>query len=262
MTRQMTVGNSRSSSALTEWIGGDVERSKLTDWAALDFGACWLFVSRTVSDDTDDDGGTFRATPVALEQHLNGVYQRTRRTAENLGLPATLVADLALAARLHDLGKLDARFQRLLAREPGQPPLGKSGRGWLQRRQAAFASDYPHGERHESLSVELIVRRKLHAEAHDSELVEHLVASHHGWSRPFTRRAAGRAVVSDSILGVTFDETLEHCEASRAPARFQRVQERYGWLGLAWLESILQLADQRQSEAEETGQIAESGGDH
>ncbi len=242
------------------WISEDDSRSELREWTWVDLGRRWLFVSHLPIDD-DDDGPTFRRRAVSLESHLNGVEARTRAVAERLGLPSPVTADLALAARLHDIGKLDERFQRLCGRAPSAAPLGKSAENWVARRRREALSDYPKDERHEALSVELMIRYGLHATANDPQLVEHLVASHHGWARPFIRSAQGTARIDDRLFDVDFAAALAHEEAERAPARFHAVQKRFGWLGLSWLEAIVQLADHRQSEAEERGEIASAGGE-
>ena len=241
------------------WIAEDQSRSVLQDWTWIDAGRRWLFVSHLPIED-DDDGPTFRCRAVRLESHLNGVAARTRAVAARLGLPARMTEDLSLAARLHDLGKLDDRFQQLCGRTFGTEPLGKSGQDWVARRRREAVSVYPKGERHEALSVELMIHNGLHDTANDAELVEHIVASHHGWARPFIRTAQGKAPVRDRLFGVDFGADLTHKEAMRAPARFRSVQRRFGWLGLSWLEAIVQLCDHRQSEAEERGEIAPAGG--
>ena len=241
------------------WIAEDDTRSTLMEWTWIDLGRRWLFVS-DLPIDGDDDGPTFRRRAVSLESHLNGVATRTRAVAERLGLSPSMTADLELAARLHDLGKLDDRFQRLCGRTPDTAPLGKSSQNWIARRRRESISDYPRGERHEALSVELMIRYGLHQTANDAELVEHLVASHHGWARPFIRSAQGTARVRDQIFSLDFETELAHEEAERAPARFRSVQQRFGWLGLSWLEAIVQLSDHRQSEAEQRGEIAPLGG--
>ena len=242
------------------WIADDETRSTLQDWRWIDLGRRWLFVSDLPIED-DDDGPTFRRRAVSLESHLNGVEARTRAVAERLGLPQDMTADLTLAARLHDLGKLDDRFQRLCGRTQDTGPLGKSSLDWVARRRREAVSDYPKGERHEALSVELMIRYGLHETANDEALVEHLVASHHGWARPFIRAAQDTAPVRDRLFGLDFATELAHEEATRAPARFRSVQQRFGWLGLAWLEAIVQLCDHRQSEAEKQGEIGPAGGE-
>ena len=241
------------------WIAADETRSILQGWTWINVGRRWLFVS-DLPVEADDDGPTFRRRAVSLESHLNGVEARTRAVAERLGLPPEMIADLTLAARLHDLGKLDDRFQRFCGRTPDSVPLGKSSLDWVARRRREAISDYPKGERHEALSVELMIQYGLHETASDAELVEHLVASHHGWARPFIRTAQGTAPVHERLFSVDFDTELAHEEATRAPARFRTVQQRFGWLGLAWLEAIVQLCDHRQSEAEKRGEIGPSGG--
>ncbi len=241
------------------WIGADEARSALQAWKWVDIGRRWLFVSE-LPIESGDDGQTFQRRPVSLESHLNGVSTRIRAVAERLGL-SEMATDLALAGRLHDLGKLDDRFQRLCGRKQDAAPLAQSGHSWIERRRHAALSDYPKEERHEALSVELMIRYGLHKTARDEQLVEHLVASHHGWSRPFVRAARGTARIDDQLLGLAFDDELAHAEPERAPARFRAVQARFGWLGLAWLEAIVQLSDHRQVEAQKRGDLAPVGGE-
>lgn len=241
------------------WIQESDERSFLKNWTRVDLGRRWLFVSK-LAINPDDDGLSFPRGPVTLESHLNGTSERTQAVAKRLGLLPEMAHDLVLAARLHDLGKLDARFQRLLGRKLGSAPLAQSGHSWIERRRQQAVSDYPWGERHEALSVELMIRYRLHATAHDTQLVEHLVASHHGWARPFIRAAQRVAEISDQVFGVEFATKLSHREAVRAPARFRSVQGRFGWLGLAWLEAIVQLSDHRQVEDQTKGNLAAAGG--
>jgi CRISPR-associated endonuclease/helicase Cas3 len=94
------------------------------------------------------------------------------------------------------------------------------------------------------------------AKAHDRELVMHLVASHHGWCRPFA------PALDDEDARVV---TLQHGEVEMAASarhrlaqlssgvaqRFWTLNERYGCWGLAWLEAVLRLADHRASEERE-----------
>ena len=230
------------------WIAASPDRAFLRTWVWLDAGRRWLFVS-SLPAVAHSDASSLRARRVALSVHLPAVARRAREVAVNLQL-GSLVRDVELGARLHDLGKLDSRFQGLLGRPPGHEPLAKGSGAWFAFRDAARLNGYPPGERHESVSVELMRRSHLHRGAVDPELVEHLIASHHGWARPFTTLPVDSAEVSDTLLGRRFDARVEHAEAARAPARFRVVQQRYGWHGLAWLEAVLRLSDHRQSDLE------------
>ena len=64
--------------------------------------------------DGSDEAGSFTSTGVSLRQHLDGVGERAGQIAERLGLPRGIVEDLRFAGRLHDLGKVDSRFQMQL----------------------------------------------------------------------------------------------------------------------------------------------------
>jgi CRISPR-associated endonuclease/helicase Cas3 len=111
--------------------------------------------------------------------------------------------------------------------------------------------------RHELLSVRLIESAPgLLESAHDPELVLHLVASHHGFCRPFAPvvRDDEPVPVEHTILGhrMSSDSAtrLERLD-SGVPERFWRLVRRYGWWGLAWLETLMRLADHRCSEDEQ-----------
>jgi CRISPR-associated endonuclease/helicase Cas3 len=86
----------------------------------------------------------------------------------------------------------------------------------------------------------------------DFDLLLHLIGSHHGRCRPFA------PVVEDrEPLDVRYgdwrggsDHGLERV-GSGVCERFWQLTRRYGWHGLAYLESMVRIADQRQSEAEQ-----------
>ncbi|HEX7114951.1 MAG TPA: CRISPR-associated endonuclease Cas3'', partial [Steroidobacter sp.] len=225
-------------------------------------------VGSTESTDTfsdEDDASASGTTRVSLHEHSRGVAHYARRFAQGCGLSAEITKDLELAGYCHDLGKADPRFQALL--NNGNPwvsmlggeLLAKSERipqGRTAYERARARSRYPKGGRHELLSVRLIEREKsLLSTAHDPDLVLHLVASHHGFCRPFA------PVIDDSeplevvfILGghrfsALSNTGLERLDSGMAD-RFWRLTRKYGWWGLAWLEAILRLADHRCSEAE------------
>lgn len=215
---------------------------------------------------TSEDLSYSATVRVTLDDHLGGVERWARRFGEGVGLPGKLADDLALAARLHDVGKADPRFQAMMhgghlwAALVGGPLLAKSGNlpsGLAEYRRACRESGYPQGTRHELLSVRLIESVPgLLESAHDEDLVLHLVASHHGRCRPFAPVVANdeSVKVEDTILGYEMSANsatgLERLD-SGVPERFWRLVRRYGWWGLAWLEALMRLADHRCSEAEQ-----------
>ena len=206
--------------------------------------------------DGSDESGSLTGTGVTLERHLRGVEERAMGIAKRLGLASELVIDLRLAGRLHDVGKVDRRFQTQLvggdpvALEMLGEPLAKSLPG-VNR-----VNRYPAGLRHEIASVAMIESNTdVLAAACDKDLVLHLVGTHHGWSRPLP------PIIEDSapqMLTYQFDghalatntDFVESSLALDMADRFWRLIERYGYYGLAWLETILRLADHRQSEEE------------
>ena len=202
--------------------------------------------------------------PVRLESHLRGVERFARRYAVGCGLPEELTDAVARAGLLHDVGKADRRFQAWLQGSNewwGNEYLAKSeqmpkGRADADARELA---KYPKGGRHELLSVRLAESALplLPGDAELRELVLHMIASHHGYCRPFAPVVHDEASVPTEYglagkrmrwLGPTELESLD----SGVADRYWRLVRRYGWWGLAWLEALLRLADWRQSEWEQT----------
>ena len=210
--------------------------------------------------DDSDEASSFTATGVSLSRHLEGVGERAGCIAERLGLPRKIVGDLRLAGRLHDLGKVDSRFQSQLvggdlvelAMRDGEP-LAKSLPG------ARRVAGYPAGMRHEIASVAMIESNAhVLGLAHDEDLMLYLVGTHHGWGRPLP------PIIEDpdpEALSYEWDGYFLTARSDLADGflaldmadRFWRLVERYGYHGLAWLEAVLRLADHQQS-AEESGQ--------
>lgn len=225
---------------------------------------------------TDDDDSFHAGQSVTLAAHSGDVECFAREYATAVGLPAPMIEDLALAGWLHDIGKADTRFQILLrggseiAFYKDATPLAKSGLppgARAAHRLAQKRSGYPKGARHEVQSVAMIEGHieEVKAKAHDIDLVLHLVASHHGYCRPFAPVVVDDSPVdvalprhqSAAFGAVDFGSTSSKHELHRLDSpladRFWGLVERYGWPGLCWLEAILRLADHRASEMEQAG---------
>jgi CRISPR-associated endonuclease/helicase Cas3 len=218
------------------------------------------------AEDDTPHGSSVTGARITLAVHQEDVARRARAMAEQLALPEAVVNSIEYAARWHDEGKRDPRFQAMLhggnqfAAELAPEPLAKSGMDPADRAAFRIAwqrSKYPAGMRHEALSSQ-ILRRQLEVfppgDTVDDELITHLVASHHGRSRPLLPPVVDDdpQLVDREGLG-TFDtsQTIDW----EAPRRFAYLNERYGYWGLALCEAILRLADQNASAAPDLGAV-------
>ncbi|MBV8844757.1 MAG: type I-U CRISPR-associated helicase/endonuclease Cas3 [Bryobacterales bacterium] len=262
--------------AVPDWLSGlalalSTDRgSRLVETA----GAYAIAGRRGRGEDLGTAGdGSSLGVPVKLRNHCVRVRGYAKRFAKSLALPKTLVSDIALAGVLHDVGKADPRFQVWLhngdevAAALADAPFAKSSQSPRNRaaiRLARERSGYPRDGRHEVQSLALIQNRDdVRQRANDWDLVLHLIVSHHGFGRPFVpvvddpRPTAVTLEHGPLKLDHTSDHRLYRLD-SGVSERYWRLSRRYGWWGLAWLETILRLADHRRSEDEE--RLAVSGG--
>ena len=203
-----------------------------------------------------DEAQSCTGTGVTLKEHMDGLGSLAAEFSKSLGISQELENDIRLAGRLHDLGKVDPRFQlQLVGGDPVKragldEPLAKS----LPNTPTAWR--YPKSMRHEMASVALIESNpQVLEEAHDPDLVLHLIATHHGWARPIP------IIPEESDpqnLQYTFEGHQMEASSDLAPTtialegadRFWKLSKKYGHHGLAWLEAIFRLADHRQSARE------------
>lgn len=220
--------------------------------------------------DSTTAGSSVSERPVPLTEHHNEVGALAEQFARTLELSPELIDSVRQAAAWHDLGKLDPRFQTilfagvaldaetaLLAAEP----RAKSGIDPTDRRARRVArrdSGYPVNGRHEALSAALARHRLANTDTSlDAELVEHLVAAHHGHSRPLlppvpddNRPQEIRVPEWNLTVPLPDDYGIDWT----SPRRFRRLCDRYGIWGLALLEAIVRLADIACSAGEYCGE--------
>lgn len=213
---------------------------------------------------TEDDARSATGPErLRIDAHGESVAAWARRYVDVLKPAPADAADIVLAARLHDLGKADRRFQVALAggdpwNAPDDAPVAKSAAPVPP--QAFTRAGLPKGWRHEALSVRLA---RVHPEldsATDPLLVLWLIGTHHGLGRPFfgfTDPLAGTpAETIAGALGVTAwagapapgpQSPAFDFDGFDWPALFDVLKARYGTWGLAHLEAIVRLADHRAS---------------
>lgn len=238
----------------TGWVAETLQELTGGRWIpAADGESYTAIVSRTVFDQSD--GRSAYGREVRLDEHMKNCARVAAQFAE--ALPERLRRTVERAAATHDLGKADPRFQAWLrGGNPVRPDelIAKSSRNGQNRaaiKRARELSGYPKGGRHELTSTALLLARGGGAEDLDGDLLLHLVASHHGRCRPFAPVVADDepVAVTHAGLSVSSKHELEGV-GSGVSERFWRLTKKYGWYGLAYLETLVRLADQRQSEAE------------
>lgn len=183
----------------------------------------------------DDDGSRSAKEPQKLAPHCERAEKYAVQLGAALKLGAVEAEALRVAARWHDRGKDRDVWQRSIGNlDYPQVKLAKSGgKIWPIR-----ASRY----RHEFGSL-------LEMDGDGSDLARHLVAAHHGRARPH--------FPDEEAFDPNHREAEADDAAAEVPARYIRLQQKYGRWGLAYLESLLRVVDAWASQ-DETAPEAES----
>lgn len=189
----------------------------------------------------------------SLDGHVGEVVYHAERIASGLGLAEDDPIRIALifAAKWHDEGK-KAEIWQTFACGPmnDRSPKGKT----VRSRNPQFLRGYRH-EFGSLLRIQIPERCEtadcnLPQDPEARELALHLIATHHGAGRPHFRPA-----IYDPFTDTERDDL--HTQSIQ---RFARLQKKYGWWQLAWLENLLRCADASASADEESTSIDETEG--
>lgn len=186
--------------------------------------------------------------PVLLEDHQNDVAERTRKLAENLGLAAEFSEALELAAKYHDEGKRDLRFQQMLGADAEAGALAKSGhRSVAEAYRARSRSALPRGWRHEQLSA-LMVAASPEKVGEHRDLVLRIIGCSHGHGRFSFAHDAGFLLKEGYLPEGTDYEALKE-QATRLfnvgywDNLIEQTSRTYGPYATAYLEAVERAAD-------------------
>ena len=188
------------------------------------------------------------AGPVLLDDHQNDVAERTRQLAENLGLAPEFSEALELAAKYHDEGKRDLRFQQMLGADLQADALAKSGhRSVAEAYRARSRSALPRGWRHEQLSA-LMVAASPEKVGEHRDLVLRIIGCSHGHGRFSFAHDAGFLLKEGYLPEGTDYEALKE-QATRLfnvgywDNLMEQTSRTYGPYATAYLEAVERAAD-------------------
>ncbi|HSH84608.1 MAG TPA: CRISPR-associated helicase Cas3' [Guyparkeria sp.] len=224
---------------------------------------------------------------VALSEHLDNVATTARALADTFSLDASTVSLLGKAARWHDVGKGHEAFVRGIGADPADPagPWAKSdGRGRPDY-HCIDADDHKQSRRYFRHELASMLAWLEHAEpgipSGERDLIAYLVLAHHGRVRmglralpdenepPSPQQLYARGVWDGDQLpameigGTTIPETTLKLDLMRLGAgpqgpswaeRSHQLLNEHGPFRLAWLESLLRIADWRASAREKQGE--------
>ncbi|MET8358877.1 CRISPR-associated helicase Cas3' [Micromonospora sp. NPDC005171] len=220
-----------------------------------------------------DDASVAQPQWVSLEQHSTDVRAQARALISgiNPALPVPVRHAVAVAAYAHDAGKTHPAWQDALCAlaPPDEREHVEGGRPWAKSAVAgrlAYAGGVTNF-RHELVSLLLLdgPLRGLLADVEDPDLVRYLVLAHHGKLRVQVRgpddtdddRLLGlkrnEVVLTSDLLGqpggtLTVDLDQFGLGGARSWTRTALgLRDRYGPFVLAYLETLVRIADWRAS---------------
>ena len=226
----------------------------------------------------DEDSLSQIDKAVTLINHLRHVTEETEVICQALDIGAHTRETLIRAARWHDLGKAHEVFQDTMRR-------GFGDRDIPDTLLAKSVGRTRHGRRyfrHELASALAFLAHE--GWSRDADLTAYLIAAHHGKVRMNLRALPRESAPTDERAGVRFARGVwegdelpalalgggEHWEGGPLllsvmelgwdettheswTERTRALLARFGAFRLAWLETILRIADWRASEKERTG---------
>jgi CRISPR-associated endonuclease/helicase Cas3 len=232
------------------------------------------------ANETIEDGPNTRASRwVRISRHSQEVAVEVRHLAQEFNLGEELAVALVTAAIWHDVGKSHPVFQNFLAELPGYTPglWAKSGMDVSGERPPSTAPKMARRFFRHELASALAWLQQVPDTIPDKNLIAYLIASHHGKVRLTLRSLPGETKPGDPELpfacGVWQGDELPdvdlgnggHSEAIRLNLslmvlgagdqgaswveRTIILRDRFGPFRLAFLETVLRIADWRASAA-------------
>ena len=175
----------------------------------------------------DGDGSKAGRCAVDWQVHTDDVTRNVKQICRQLSLPAELGAAVALAAKLHDLGKKRILWQRRIGNPNPTRWLAKSG---SEMKQKDFGDTY----RHELGSIiDALDPNQSHFDEFSKldeqlqDVVLHLIAVHHGLGRPHFQE--------DYVYDPEPKRIDVKAIADQVPQRFARLQRKFGRWGTGLL---------------------------
>lgn len=235
----------------------------------------------------DSDDLTQIGRWVSLPVHLSDAAGMATELCKGLTTEGALANAVVRAARWHDLGKAHEAFQCALNKVSTPPnaetPWAKSNKRGRLLYQMCHQEGAPRRQffRHELASM--LGWLNQHNGEPDGDLIAYLIAAHHGKVRMSLRampteeadkgiKRFARGVWEGDVLpalnfdGEHSDETtlklalMEIGEGEQGPSwteRILKLLDEHGPFRLAWLETLVRLADWRASAVEQQGDGSE-----